>query len=154
MEHDLLERGVPKEKILPFAQDADNTREEAEALARLAVDRRWKSLVIVTSNYHTRRARYIFRRVFPPGIEISVASAQDGDFDPERWWEKRKSIKLFMSELMGMAVALWELRRSDGASNANRNPAAEVTPSGRSRSVMHSFVTDPQQTGGLSLYIS
>jgi uncharacterized SAM-binding protein YcdF (DUF218 family) len=154
MEHDLLERGVPKEKILPFAQDADDTRDEAEALTRLALDRRWKSLVIVTSNYHTRRARYIFRRVFPPGITISVASARDGDFDPERWWEKRKSIKLFMTELMGMAVALWELGRSDGASTPNRNPAADVTPAGSSGSVMHSFVTDPMQTAGLSLYIS
>jgi uncharacterized SAM-binding protein YcdF (DUF218 family) len=132
MEHDLLERGVPKEKILPFAHDADNTREEAEALARLALDRRWKSLVIVTSNYHARRARYIFQKVFPPGIAVSVASARDGDFDPERWWEKRKSIKLFMSELIGMAVALWEIGNSDRGSAPNRIPAAEVTPVGSS----------------------
>ena len=67
-------------------------------------------MVIVTSNYHTRRARYIFRRCFPAGIAVSVASARDGDFDPERWWEKRKSVKLFMRELAGMVEAMWELR--------------------------------------------
>jgi hypothetical protein len=39
-----------------------------------------------------------------------VASARDGDFDPEKWWEKRKSIKLFVRELAAMAVAMWELR--------------------------------------------
>jgi uncharacterized SAM-binding protein YcdF (DUF218 family) len=110
MQHDLTERGVPKENILPLPHDASNTREESVAIARLASQRHWKSLIIVTSNYHTRRARYIFQRVFPPGVEISVASARDGDFDPELWWEKRKSTKEFLGELIGMLVALWELR--------------------------------------------
>jgi uncharacterized SAM-binding protein YcdF (DUF218 family) len=110
MEHDLLERGVPKDKILRFPQDGDSTQEEAEALAKLAKTKKWHKAIVVTSNYHTRRARYIFRRVFPQGIEIRVASARDGDFDPENWWEKRKSTKVFMREIAGMVVTIWELR--------------------------------------------
>ncbi|HKM65636.1 MAG TPA: YdcF family protein [Candidatus Acidoferrum sp.] len=110
LQHDLIERGVPKEKILAFAQDADGTSEEAAALAKLSAEHHFRSVIIVTSNYHTRRARYIFEKLFPPGIAISVASAHDGDFDPERWWEKRKSQKLFVRELAGMLVAVWELR--------------------------------------------
>src|SRR5579864_3804389 len=35
MEHDLIERGVPKDKIVRFPHDADNTKEEAQALAPL-----------------------------------------------------------------------------------------------------------------------
>ena len=112
MEHDLVERGVPRDKIVRFAHDADGTREEAEALARFAKERKWRSVIVVTSNYHTRRARYIFRRVFPQDIEVRVASARDGDFDPQRWWEKRKSVKELMREFAGMMVALWELRGS------------------------------------------
>ena len=114
MEHDLVERGVPRDKIVRFAHDADGTREEAEALARFAKERKWRSVIVVTSNYHTRRARYIFRRVFPQDIEVRVASARDGDFDPQRWWEKRKSVKELMREFAGMMVALWELRGSSG----------------------------------------
>lgn len=110
MEHDLAERGVPKDKIIPCVHDADNTREEALALAHLAAAQHWKSVIIVTSNYHTRRARYIFSRVFPPGVAIRVASAKDGDFDPENWWENRKSTKLFGREVLGLAVSMWELR--------------------------------------------
>lgn len=83
MEHDLVERGVPKDKIVRVAHDADNTREEAEALTKLATQKKWHSVIVVTSNYHTRRARYIFHRVFPQGIEVRVASAHDGDFDPQ-----------------------------------------------------------------------
>ena len=109
MEHDLVERGVPKDKIVRLAHDADNTQEEAEALTKLAAQRKWHSVIVVTSNYHTRRARYIFRRVFPQGIEVRVASAHDGDFDPQHWWEKRKSVKRLTREFAGMAVAIWEL---------------------------------------------
>ena len=112
MQHDLIERGVPKDRIFPFPQDANNTREEATAIRHLAAEHHWKSLIIVTSNYHTRRAHYIFQKVMPPGIETSVASARDGDFDPERWWEQRKSTKKFLGELLGMVVAMWELRGS------------------------------------------
>lgn len=110
MEHDLIERGVPKEKILRFPQDAESTHQEAEALAKLAAEKNWKSVIIVTSNYHTRRTRYIFRRVFPANISVSVASARDGDFDPQHWFEKRKSVKEFVKEVTGMVVAMWELR--------------------------------------------
>ena len=119
MEHDLIERGVPKEKILKYAHDAENTREEAEALAKLAGEKKWKSVIIVTSNYHTRRARYIFRRVFPGNVSVSVAGARDGDFDPERWYEKRKSVKELVREVAGMAVAMWELRGKEDKHQAS-----------------------------------
>ncbi|HXM95671.1 MAG TPA: YdcF family protein [Candidatus Dormibacteraeota bacterium] len=115
MEHDLVERAVPREKIVRIAHDADNTREEAEALAQLAADRRWRSVIVVTSNYHTRRARYIFRHTLPAAMDVRVASARDGDFDPEHWWEKRKSIKELAREVTGMVVAIWELRGSNDA---------------------------------------
>jgi uncharacterized SAM-binding protein YcdF (DUF218 family) len=110
MEHDLMERGVPKEKLERFVHDGENTREEAIALRHLVREKGWKSVVVVTSNYHTRRARYIFQRVFPSGVTVNVESARDGDFDPEHWWEKRKSVKEFLGELVGMVAAMWELR--------------------------------------------
>jgi uncharacterized SAM-binding protein YcdF (DUF218 family) len=109
MEHDLIERGVPKDKIVLFPHDAASTAEEAVAVTRFAAQHGWKKVIIVTSNFHTRRARYIFQKVAPPGMEISIASARDGDFDPEKWWEKRKSTKAFLAELVGMAEAMREL---------------------------------------------
>jgi uncharacterized SAM-binding protein YcdF (DUF218 family) len=127
IEHDLVERGVPKEKIMPFTHDADNTKEEAEALAKLASSQRWKGLVVVTSNYHTRRARYIFRKVFPAGIAVNMAAAPDGEFTPDQWWEKRKSVKLFAHEVAGMVEAIWELRSSSGSAE----PAGRVVKVGR-----------------------
>lgn len=149
MEHDLIERGVPKDNIVRFTQDTDSTTEEAQAVAKLAKDRRWKSMVIVTSNYHTRRTRYIYSKVMPIGITVSVASARDGDFDPERWWEKRKSIKIFARELAGMAVAVWELR--DVNRSANGAATIALTTNGMGK-VMHNLVTGPVQSSALALY--
>jgi uncharacterized SAM-binding protein YcdF (DUF218 family) len=117
IEHDLVERGVPKEKVLRFAQDSSDTMDEAEALANLAKERHWSSVIVVTSNYHTRRVRYIFEKLFPAEIAVSIASARDSEFEPERWWEKRKSTALFAHEILGMLEAFWELhgrQRSGG----------------------------------------
>ena len=50
MEHDLVERGVPKEKIMRLPQDADSTKEEAEAILKFAKEKRWRSVIVVTSN--------------------------------------------------------------------------------------------------------
>jgi uncharacterized SAM-binding protein YcdF (DUF218 family) len=77
---------------------------------KLATDRKWHSVIVVTSNYHTRRARYIFRHIFPREIAVRVASARDGDFDPQRWWMKREAIKELTLEFAGMLAAIWELR--------------------------------------------
>jgi uncharacterized SAM-binding protein YcdF (DUF218 family) len=112
MEHDLIERGVPKDKVVLFPNDADNTIEAATAIVRFAGEHGWKKLIVVTSNYHTRRARYIFQKVAVPRMEVSIASTHDGDFDPEHWWEKRKSVKAFLGELLGLPEAMWELRGS------------------------------------------
>lgn len=118
MEHDLTERGVPKDKVLLVAHDAENTREEAQTLARVVAEHRWKSVIVVTSNYHTRRARYIFERVLPAQVTLRVAGARDADFDPAHWWEKRIGVKQFARELAGMVVAMWELRGGGSHSTA------------------------------------
>jgi uncharacterized SAM-binding protein YcdF (DUF218 family) len=108
LEHDLIERGVPKDKILRFPHDGENTLEEARALARFCSERHFRSVIVVTSNYHARRARYIFGKVFPASVGVTVAGAHDGDFDPDHWWEKRKSEELFLHEIVGMVVAVRE----------------------------------------------
>jgi len=151
IEHDLVERGVPKEKIVRFAQDSDSTIEEAAAVAKLAVEHHWKSLEIVTSNYHTRRTLYIYQRMLPAGISVSVASARDGEFDPERWWEKRKSIKLFARELVGMLEVMWELRE---VGKSGESPAGPVEKKGAAAGKdMHKKGTFLVEKAVLGLYI-
>ena len=115
MEHDLIERGVPKEAIVRFPQIAENTREESQQLLKLVKDRRWRRVIVVTSSVDARRVRYIFRHVFPKAIEVQVSGARDLDFDADHWWESRRGVKQMFHEVSGMVVAIWELHGSSGA---------------------------------------
>lgn len=112
-EHDLKSDGVPQDAIIRFEHHAANTKEEAEALRQLILQRGWKRILLVTSNYHTRRARYICARTFPAGTVLRVVSARDSEYDPDHWWETRQGIVIFTHELAGMLVTLWEMRHQD-----------------------------------------
>ena len=118
IEHDLEEHGVPAASILKFPHRAGNTREEALALRELIASRGWRRVLVVTSNYHARRARYILGRVFPPSVTVSVSAAADSQFDPSRWWETREGQKIFFTEVLGYVEAWWELRNGDSEASS------------------------------------
>ena len=127
MQRDLVERGVPADAVLRLAHTADSTREEAQVAQRLVVERGWHRVLVVTSNYHTRRTRYIYRRVFPPAVEVRVAPARDSAFDPEHWWQSRREVKLFFYETLAFPLAMWELRHA--STPPKRLRAAPAAPS-------------------------
>jgi len=124
MQRDLAERGVPADAVIRFPQSGDNTREEAQALRGLVIERGWHRVLVVTSNCHTRRARYVFRRVFPPTVEMRMISARDSGYDPDHWWESRRGTKLFFLETIGFVVAVWELRQAEAPPDGQRAPSA------------------------------
>jgi uncharacterized SAM-binding protein YcdF (DUF218 family) len=109
-ERDLRERGVPATAIVHFAQRAENTREECSALSNLFAARGWKHVLLVTSNYHTRRADYICSRLLPAGTDLRVVAAQDSEYRPDDWWESRRGVKIFGHEVLGFVVAFCEMR--------------------------------------------
>jgi uncharacterized SAM-binding protein YcdF (DUF218 family) len=113
MEHDLKALGVPGNAIVPVTHRATNTREEAIADAQAIAAHGWKKVLLVTSNYHTRRADYIFERTLPAGTELRVISAPDSEYDPNNWWHTRNGLKRFLYESAGYVVAMWEMRHSE-----------------------------------------
>ncbi len=119
MERDLTGRGVPRDAVIRFPQTAASTREEAEALLSLVRERNWRRVLIVTSNYHTRRSRFIFSRVFPSTVEVRVVPAPDPDFDPSNWWHTRLGKKYFVYELAAYCFARWELRHTESSSRSS-----------------------------------
>lgn len=109
-QRDLRDRGVPASAIVRFAHHATDTREECAALSTLFAQHGWKQVMIVTSNYHTRRAEYICSRLLPGRTELRVIAAPDSEYQPDRWWETRQGVKIFFHEVVGFVLAVWEMR--------------------------------------------
>lgn len=81
--------GVPVANIT-MVLDGINTRVEAEKITALMRQRGWKSAIIVTSAYHSRRARFTFRKAAPDFTFYSMpTSAVSTEWQPEGWWRRR-----------------------------------------------------------------
>lgn len=65
-----------------------------------------KKVLLVTSNYHTRRAaRFIRREV--PWLSVSVMPAPDPYFSADGWWTNRNGKKIFLLEWMKTIAEWW-----------------------------------------------
>ncbi len=71
-----IARGVPAERIV-VEDKARNTFENAVYSGRIARDRGWRRLAVVTDGFHMRRALYVFRRLGLP-VEGDPVPGRDG----------------------------------------------------------------------------
>jgi uncharacterized SAM-binding protein YcdF (DUF218 family) len=62
-------RDLPFE-VISFVPDPSSTRGEARAVARLAAECGWRSVLAVTSSYHVPRTRLIFARALKCDFEV------------------------------------------------------------------------------------
>ncbi len=77
----LIKEGVLEEDILEFAESHDTV--EDALLAKPIIDKYGvKDLVIVSSDFHMERVRYIFQKVFE-GYDLRFSAAKT-DFDDEK----------------------------------------------------------------------
>jgi uncharacterized SAM-binding protein YcdF (DUF218 family) len=94
-----VRHGNPESWFLPFPLDTHSTREEAQnivpELRRLGAHQ----VILVTSNYHTRRAGNLFRAE-APDLQFHVIAADDEFFRPADWWKFREAQERFVLEWM------------------------------------------------------
>ena len=101
----MLQLGVPADAIRILSGTVDNTAHEAEALHRLARESGWRTVVIVTSPYHTRRTGFAFRRELrDSGVRVLVRGSRFDESDPPHWWRHRADIRFVTSELQKLAL--------------------------------------------------
>ena len=97
----LQQRGVPFDKMRVCENVADSTAEEAAALRRCFIEWGVKRAMVVTSEYHTRRTRFIFRNAMEGvGIQVFVRPVYVPQFWDAHWWRSRRWAKTFVSETL------------------------------------------------------
>ena len=76
---------------------AGNTRENAVAAGKWAQANQFRSLQLVTANYHMPRAKAIFTRSLPD-IALSYWPVSPNDLDLNIWWKTQPIIQLLAHE--------------------------------------------------------
>jgi len=80
-----------------------STKDESRDVEKCLTQMNAGAVLIVTSDFHTRRALSIFRRELP-GRAFSVAAAYDGAQFDARWWTHRQWAKTLVDEWLRL---LW-----------------------------------------------
>ncbi|HUA63184.1 MAG TPA: YdcF family protein [Verrucomicrobiae bacterium] len=96
-----VRKGFPAAWFEAFPNNAMNTRDEARDILGELRRRGIKKALVVTSDYHSARARRIYRAMeksMGGGPEIRVVAAPDQFFHADTWWRGRESEKVAFME--------------------------------------------------------
>lgn len=94
-------KGYPAEWFIPLRHTALSTREEAGIVLDALKQRNIHSFLLVTSDYHTARARRIYlnaERNRGGGPDMRVVASGDQFFTAGDWWRNREGQKTVFME--------------------------------------------------------
>ncbi|MDX1979140.1 MAG: YdcF family protein [Bryobacteraceae bacterium] len=92
-----VHRGYPESYFEPVHHRAHSTYEEALNMIAHVRKKGFRRVLLVTSDFHTRRAGRIYRRL-APDFDIRVVAAPTPGFEPSYWWLERESSKTWLYE--------------------------------------------------------
>ncbi len=110
---ELRRAGVPADKIEALPERVASTYEEAALLRTYADAHGARSLLFVTSAYHSRRALWTLRRVFKDsGREIGLATMPPGEQSPAplTWWLSAAGWRMVAGEYLKFGYYWWQYR--------------------------------------------
>jgi uncharacterized SAM-binding protein YcdF (DUF218 family) len=106
----LRDLGVPDEAIIGVEPFVNDTFDELTRVHELAQQKHWKSVVILTSNYHTRRTGMVARYIFGRTMDFTVVASPHGGMDRDNWWNDRTDVRTFLIEfekLVAYTLYIW-----------------------------------------------
>lgn len=107
MSKDARDEGVKRGKQYIAGSEVENTKDEAEAVLKLAKARQWQSLIVVTDTFHSRRTKILFTDVFRnSGISVRVNPVDLPNYwyDPNTWWWSSEARKATIAEYVSLAA--------------------------------------------------
>jgi uncharacterized SAM-binding protein YcdF (DUF218 family) len=100
-----VRRGYPAACFSIMPTKSRSTREEAADFAKYLRHRGARTCLMVTSDFHTRRAGRLFRAA-APDLHFRVIAAPTPSLEIERWWYTREGRKAIFMEWT-KTVAEW-----------------------------------------------
>lgn len=86
----LLRAGVPGDRIVMLPKICTSTRAEASQVREYIQAHGIRRIIVVTTAFHTSRARWIFKRMLQgTDVEVRVAASVDQRFNESNWYTNR-----------------------------------------------------------------
>jgi uncharacterized SAM-binding protein YcdF (DUF218 family) len=86
----LKDLGVPESAILTTDTPSENTFMEAALVAKVVKENNFRSVILITSPTHSRRAWLVFKKAMEKdGVRILVVPSSYSKFKAEEWWKNR-----------------------------------------------------------------
>ncbi|MCB0835960.1 MAG: YdcF family protein, partial [Bacteroidetes bacterium] len=93
--------------VIEVVERGTSTFEESDEILGIAQTRGFSRIMVITSKFHTRRVRNVFRDKFrEAGIEIVLRGAEPLEYDIDKWWES-ESAMIFVNNEYVKAVYYW-----------------------------------------------
>jgi len=99
----LRRAGLPETAIVRLDRIVENTEEELKADFDYAKAQGFRRVILVSSPYHTRRIRVIWRSQFEREVAGIVRATRYQRVDAARWWRSRRSLEDVAHEVAGIA---------------------------------------------------
>ncbi len=93
--------GVPANAIhvLHFPGGANSTYDESRAFRDWAYDAKPRTIIAVTTAFHSRRARWLLRRQLQRlNVTVLVDGVPDWEFDETNWWHDKRGQLAYLEE--------------------------------------------------------
>lgn len=88
-------KGIPSESVIILKENGPvtSTFDEARALRTYVETHQVHSIILLTSEFHTRRARWVFERELRGlQVRLEVAGAPHIGFDAGNWWQNENGL--------------------------------------------------------------
>ena len=104
---------MPAEKIivLPFPGGVTSTFDEASAVRQYVAAHQTYRIILVTSAFHTRRARWIFEKVLAGlPVRLEMVAVPYAGFDQTNWWKNETGLITLNNEYIKWFYYLFKYR--------------------------------------------
>jgi uncharacterized SAM-binding protein YcdF (DUF218 family) len=101
VKHLLENKGVPSGAIVEIGSACTSTWDDIIAARQWAASSGATKLLIPTDLFHTRRVRWVCRKIFGNStIKASVTAIDPPKYDRTNWWQKEEGLIAFQNEVI------------------------------------------------------
>jgi len=108
--------GVPEDSFKLIGDGISSTYDEALVTKKFMLDNNYKSILLVTSKWHSKRAFLTFQSVFNRdknnNLKLVIYPSKYDTFNPDAWWKQSDGAELIFYEYVRLIYYVMTLRIS------------------------------------------